>query len=91
MIKKILLSIALFTIIVSLAGCGGSGSGSSSEPEGVNPGIPSVIQLLSTNSVAQTNADIQLKAKVLDGNGNPVKNETVTFTNLPPHYLNHHS
>ncbi len=82
MMKKTLLSIALFTIMVSFAGCGGSGSGTSSEPIGVNPGIPSVVQLLPLQIVAQTNSYIDFRAKVLDGNGNPVKNEPVTFTNL---------
>ncbi len=80
--KKTLLSIALFTIIVSLTSCGGSGPGSSSEPKGVNPGIPSIVQLLPVQAVAQTNSYLYFKAKVLDGNGNPVKNEPVTFTNL---------
>ncbi|MEE8329321.1 MAG: hypothetical protein V3R54_05260 [Thermodesulfovibrionia bacterium] len=84
MMKKTLLSIVLFTIIVSLASCGGSGSGTSGEPEGVNPGIPSIVQLLPLQIVAQTNSSIDFRAKILDGNGNPVKNEPVTFTNLSP-------
>ncbi|MEF9427533.1 MAG: Ig-like domain-containing protein, partial [Candidatus Mariimomonas ferrooxydans] len=81
MIKRFLLSIAFFTIIVLLAGCGGSG-GTTGIPRGVNPGIPSVVQLLPLQIVAQTNSYIDFRAKVLDGNGNPVKNERVTFTNL---------
>ena len=79
--KKTLLSIALFTIVVSLAGCGG-GSGSSGVPHGVNPGVPSVVQLLAVQTIAQTNSSITFKAKVLDGNGRPVPNEPVTFINL---------
>lgn len=85
MIKKFLLLIALFTIIVSLASCGGAGGGgSSSKPEGVNPGIPSIVQLLPMQVVVQTNSLVYFKAKVLDGNGRPVKNEPVTFINVSP-------
>jgi hypothetical protein len=80
--KKLLLTIALLTIAIILAGCGSGGSSSSSVPQGVNPGIPSAISLLPTSYIAQTNALISLKAKVLDGNGSPVPGQTVFFTNL---------
>ena len=81
MTKNFLLSIALFTIVVLLAGCGGPGS-STGIPRGVNPGVPSVVQLLDVQNIAQTNSNITFKAKVLDGNGKPVHNEPVTFINL---------
>jgi hypothetical protein len=82
MIKKFILSLALISIVFSFSGCGGSGGGSSSTPRGVNPGIPSVIKLLDVQNIAQTNSNVFLKARVLDGNGLPVKNEPVTFINL---------
>jgi intimin len=40
--------------------------------------------LLPAQFVAQTNSIITLHAKVLDGNGAPVKNMPVSFTNLSP-------
>jgi hypothetical protein len=63
--------------------CGG-GSGSSNSPKGENPGEPSIVQLLPAQFVAQTNSIITLHAKVLDGNGAPVNNIPVSFTNLSP-------
>lgn len=80
--KKTLLSIAFLIIIASLIGCGGRSS--SSAPGGINPGIASVIQLLPLQYVAQTNSYLYFKAKVLDGNGTPLPNIYVTFTNLSP-------
>jgi len=74
----ILLALSLFTF-----NCGG-GSGSSSSPKGENPGEPSIVQLLPAQFIAQTNSIITLHAKVLDGNGAPVKSEPVSFTNLSP-------
>jgi hypothetical protein len=41
-----------------------------------------LVQLRSSHNVAQTNATVYLHARILDGNGVPVKNEKVTFTNL---------
>lgn len=80
--RKIIITIALLTIAIMIAGCGSSGSSSSSSPQGVNAGVPSAISLLPTSYIAQTNAGITLKAKVLDGNGTPVPGQTVFFTNL---------
>ncbi len=80
--RRILIFIAFFVSIVSLISCGGSSS--SSAPGGVNPGFPSDIQLLPLQYIAQTNSDIFFKARVLDGNGNPVSNVPVTFTNVSP-------
>lgn len=81
MIRKTLLPIALFMILALLAYCGG-GAGTSSEPVGVNPGQPSIVQLLSVQQIVQTNSNVFLEAKVLDGNGRVVPNTPVTFTNL---------
>ncbi len=75
----LLITILLFTAL--LISCGG-GSSSSSSPPGVNTGIPSIVHLLPLQYVAQTNSYLYFKAKVLDGNGNPVANEPVIFTNL---------
>ncbi|MBI5639027.1 MAG: Ig-like domain-containing protein [Nitrospirae bacterium] len=79
--KKILSALALFTALVMIAGCS-SGSNLSSEPAGNNPGLPSIVQLLPLQYIAQTNSYLYFKAKVLDGNGSPVPNVNVTFTNL---------
>jgi hypothetical protein len=79
--KKFFILLFLVSIVFSMANCGG-GSGSSSSPRGENPGIPTVVQLLPSHYIAQTNAYIYLYAKVLDGNGNPIQDVSVTFTNL---------
>lgn len=79
--KKILLTFALFILPITLAGCGG-GAGSSSQPSGVDAGVPSVIQVLPVQSIVQTNSYIPVKVRVLDGNGNILRDITVTFTNL---------
>ncbi len=81
MIKRLLVSVLLSALAIGVAGCGG-GAGSSMEPVGVNPTIPSVVQLLSVNQIAQTNTSIQFKAKVLNGNGNVMPDTTVVFTDL---------
>jgi hypothetical protein len=80
--KKIIILLTLLALSVATFSCGGGGSGSSSSPHGENPGLPSVVQLRSSHNVAQTNATVYLHARILDGNGVPVKNEPVTFTNL---------
>jgi Bacterial Ig-like domain (group 1) len=79
--KKIFLTFVLFILSIAMAGCGG-GTGSSSQPSGVNPGVASVIKLMPIQSIAQTNSYIFVKAKVLDGNGNLLPGVPVTFTNL---------
>lgn len=80
--KKIAIILALFALSLGAFSCGGGGAGSSNTPPGENPGIPSVVQLSPSHYIAQTNANITLHAKVLDGNGAPLKGVTVTFTNL---------
>ncbi len=71
--------IALYLCVIS--GCGG-GAGDSSTPKGENPKVASVIKVLPSHNIAQTNTEITIHARVLDGNGMPVKNERVMFTNL---------
>jgi len=71
----------LLALSIGTFSCGG-GAGSSNSPNGENPGVPSVVQLRSSSNAAQTNATVYLHARILDGNGIPVKNERVTFTNL---------
>jgi len=81
--KKIFILFILLALSLFAFNCGG-GSGSSSSPKGENPGEPSVVQLLPAQFIAQTNSIITLHAKVLDGNGAPVNNIPVSFTNLSP-------
>jgi hypothetical protein len=83
MMKKLFLSVALLSVLTVLAGCGG-GTSSSDEPAGISPRVPSVVQLLPVQYVAQTNSQLLFFAKVLDGNGSPVKDVPVTFTNISP-------
>lgn len=88
--KKVI--ILLFALSILTYGCGGGGgAGSADLPPGENPGIPSVVQLLPSQYVAQTNAYITLNAKVMDGNGAPVSNIDVTFTNSGVGTLSHTS
>jgi hypothetical protein len=82
MIKKFFIPVALFTLILFMTSCGGSGGGSSSTSRGVNAGIPSVVKLADVQNIVQTNSSAFFKARILDGNGVPVPNEPVTFTNL---------
>lgn len=83
MIKKLLFIILLAMAAVSLVGCGGSsGDSTSSTPVGVNPGVASRVELMATANVNQTNSYCFFKAKVIDGNGVPMKNHEVIFTNL---------
>lgn len=81
--KKIIILSVLLALSLFSFNCGG-GSGSSNSPKGENPGEPSVVQLLPSHFIAQTNSMIILHAKVLDGNGAPVNNIPVSFTNLSP-------
>jgi hypothetical protein len=77
--KKIFL-IGLLSIILSA--CGGGGGGGVSTPPNSNPGITTVLRLLDVQNVAQTNSTVFLKAKLSDGTGKPVINETVYFTKI---------
>jgi hypothetical protein len=79
--KKGILLITLLIIAALLASCGG-GTSSSSAPPGINTGVVSIVKLLPLQYVAQTNSSLYFKARVLDGNGMPVANEPVIFTNL---------
>lgn len=80
--KKFLILLLLLASVSTLS-CGSGGAGPANLPVGENPGIASVIRLLAAQYIAQVKASIYLKAKVLDGNGLPVANETVTFEILP--------
>lgn len=73
----------LLAFALSFASCGGGG-GSMNSPKGENPGKSTLVELTPSHFVSHTNSDITLHAKVLDGNGNPVKNKPVRFTNLSP-------
>ena len=81
MIKRFLLLIALLMVAWMVSGCG-AGADSPGEPAGVNPSVPSIVQLQPVQSTVQTNTSISLRAKVLDGNGRVVPNTPVVFTNL---------
>lgn len=81
--KKFFILLTLLALTLSALNCGG-GAGSSNSPAGENPGKPSIVQLLPSHFIAQTNTVITLHAKVLDGNGNPVRHLAVRFTNLSP-------
>jgi hypothetical protein len=81
--KKFFILFALLVFALSFAGCGGGG-GSMDSPKGENPGKSTLVELTPSHFVSHTNSDITLHAKVLDGNGNPVKNKPVRFTNLSP-------
>ncbi len=82
--KKITLSlIALLILSTFLINCGG-GSGGSSSPVGEKPGVPEIVQVLPSHYIAMTNSAILIRAKILNGNGAPIRNIPVTFTNLSP-------
>jgi hypothetical protein len=81
--KKIVILVILLAFSIAGLSCGG-GAGSSSSPHGENPGVPTIVRLLPSHYIALTNSAITLHAKVLDGNGAPVKNISVIFTNLSP-------
>jgi len=80
--KKIVIVLALIALSLGSFSCGGGGAGGPNVPPGENPGIPSVVQLLPSTFIAQTNSFITLNTKVLDGNGIPVANIPVIYTNL---------
>lgn len=80
--KRNLMIIALITLCLFAYSCGGGGAGTTNVPTGENPSLPSELQLQPVQYVAQTGTYIYLKAKVLDGNGMPVTNYAVTFSNL---------
>jgi hypothetical protein len=80
--KKYLILFLLVSIVFSMASCGGGGAGSSSSPPGEDPNVPFLIELRPSQSIAQTNTFIYIRARVLNGNGNPIPNIPVTFTNL---------
>jgi hypothetical protein len=80
--KKIIIAFTLVALyLCAISGCGG-GAGDSSTPKGENPKLASVVQVLPSHYIAQTNTEITIHAKVLDGNGMPVRGERVWFTNL---------
>lgn len=73
----------LFVLSLFTYSCGGGGAaGSADHPPGESPGTAFTVQLSPNKYVAQTNTSIIFSAKVLDGNGVPVKNIDVSFTNL---------
>ncbi|MBM4144649.1 MAG: hypothetical protein FJ240_00005, partial [Nitrospira sp.] len=80
--KKVIILCMLLALSFSTYSCGGGGAGSLDSPGGENPGTPSVVKLMPSHYVAQTNSFISLHTKVLDGNGRPVQNTPVTYTNL---------
>ena len=79
--KKFFTSLFLISILFSITSCGG-GSGSSSSPPGEDPDVPFSVKLRPSQYVVQTNGFIYMNVRVLNGNGNPISNIPVTFTNL---------
>ena len=79
--KKAIIAILILSIF--LFNCGG-GSGGSSSPAGEKPGVPEIVQVLPSHYIALTNSAIIIRAKILNGNGGPVRDCPVTFTNLSP-------
>ena len=80
-IKNLTLIPSLIFITFILSSCGG-GAGSLDPIGGQNPGIPSKVELAPSSFIAQTNGFITFNAKILDGNGKPIPNIAVHFTNL---------
>jgi hypothetical protein len=81
--RKIFIIFALFALaLTGISGCGGGSAGSSSNPPGGNDDVAEVVQLIPSHTVAQTNSTVYLHVKILNGNGQPMKNVPVTFTNL---------
>jgi len=81
--KKIFILFMMLAISFASLNCGG-GSGGSSSPGGEKPGVPEIVQVLPSHYIAQTNSTILINVKVLNGNGTPIRNIPVTFTNLSP-------
>ncbi|MEW6417184.1 MAG: Ig-like domain-containing protein [Nitrospirota bacterium] len=79
--KKNLILLILISAIFSMISCGG-GAGSSSSPPGEDTDVPFSVELRPSQYVVQTNGFIYMKARVLNGNGNPISNIPVYFTNL---------
>ena len=52
--KKAFILLVLLALSLSAFSCG-NGAGSADSPSGENPGIPSVVQLLPSHFIAQTN------------------------------------
>jgi hypothetical protein len=80
-IKNLTLIASLIFIAFVLSSCGG-GAGSLDPIGGQNPGTPSKVELAPSSFIAQTNGFITFNAKILDGNGKPIPNIAVHFTNL---------
>lgn len=80
-IKNLALIVTLISFAFTLSSCGG-GAGSLDPIGGQNPGVPSKVELAPSSFIAQTNGFITFNAKILDGNGKPVSNTAVHFTNL---------
>lgn len=80
--KKVFILLIILSLIIGAYSCGGGGSGSSSLPPGENTCKVSILKLMPSHYIAQTNSTIALHAKVLDGNGKPVPEIAVKFTNL---------
>lgn len=80
--RKPLLIFLIAPLLLLLSGCGGGGSSSSFSPPSDPPGLPFSLTILPSQSIAQTNSSIIINAEVRDGNGAPVPNVAVTFTNL---------
>lgn len=80
--KKALLFLTMLALSASIISCGSGGAGPANTPTGVNPGISALVQLTPGSYVAQTYGSIALMTKVLDGNGMPVRNVPVKYTNL---------
>lgn len=79
--KTIFLALISIFLLSSLIGCGG-GASSSSTPPGEQPSVAFLIELRPSQYIAQTNSFIIIRARVLNGNGNPIANVPVRFTNL---------
>ncbi|MGD0883352.1 MAG: hypothetical protein ABSA46_00500 [Thermodesulfovibrionales bacterium] len=79
--KVSLLLLVVVPALLFLSSCGGGGAGGGYTPPGTNSGQPESVQLLPNSFVAQVNGCITLNAQVRDGNGVPVANVPVVFTN----------
>jgi len=78
--KKIGILFFIFINLFLLNSCGGGGAGSSSNPKGNAPGEPHTLLLFSEKNMAQTGSYVNVRAKLMDGNGNPIKGEVINFT-----------